>query len=99
MSKKLSGQYTIQENNTAEHVAGIDDINAPSVTVHAPSGNGSAVYIGNDGDDSVDNSTGVRIPSGGNRGIAMGKVVDGSSAAKVYVYGSAGDTIRFVAST
>lgn len=99
MSKKLSGQYTIQTNNTAEHVAGIDDINAPSVIVHAPSGNASAVWIGNDGADSVDDSTGVGIPSGGSRGIAMGKVVDGASSAKVYVYGSAGDTIRFVAST
>lgn len=97
MARQISGQYEIQSTDTAEEIP-IQGINSPAVTIFAPNGNSGPVWIGNDGTDSVDDTTGYRLPSSNEQIVAVGKLLDGAEQAKLFVYGNSGDTVRFIAS-
>jgi hypothetical protein len=93
MARQLSGQYTIQNNNQSEGAIDKKDPSGDIVRVYNAGSN--VMHIGNGGSDSVDNTNGYELPSGDTVAIRIDDPLNGGRSS-VFVYGTSGDTLKWI---
>ena len=93
MPRAISGQYTIQSDNTAEKVVGGDSIGGSVIRVRNIGSN--PIYVGNNGSNDVDDTNGYKIDSGSETTIRLDDVLEGGPV-DLYVYGTSGDTLAYL---
>ena len=98
MSKLVSTQYQISATDTPEEITEAQKIDSPSVIVEAKSDNSADIYIGNDGSDSVDDTTGFPLSPGDQVEVGLGTIIDGPKSAKLFIYGASGNAVSIIAS-
>jgi len=93
MGRQISGQYTISSDNTSEKAIDGTEINGSVARVKNVGDN--VMYIGNDGSDDVDNTTGFQLASGGQTTVRLDDTLEGGEI-DLHVYGTSTDSLTFI---
>jgi hypothetical protein len=93
-TRRLSGTHTISTTDSAELAVDASEISADIVRLQNEGS--SPVHVGNDGGDTVDNTTGYKIPAGESVAVRLDHEVKGRRA-DLYAYGTSGDKLSYMA--
>jgi hypothetical protein len=92
--RRLSGQHTISTTDTSELAVDAGEISADIVRVLNTGQN--SMRVGNDGTGAVSDATGYKLGAGESVAVRVDHDVKGQRA-DLYVYGTQGDTLEYIA--
>jgi hypothetical protein len=93
-TRRLSGTHQISTTDSAELAVDAGEISADIVRIFNEGDN--PCYVGNDGSDTVDDTTGYKIPAGESVAVRLDHEVKGRRA-DLYAYGTSGDKLSYMA--
>lgn len=93
-TRRLSGTHTISTTDSAELAVDASEISADTVRILNEGSN--HVHVGNDGADTVDDTTGYKLDAGESVAVRIDHRVKGDRA-DVYCYGPSGAKLSYVA--
>jgi hypothetical protein len=93
MARQLSGQYTISTSDTSEKA--VDGYTVDGNVIRVKNAGNHKMYIGNDGTDAVDDTTGYLLLAKESVEIRLDDQRHGGTR-DLYVYGTAGDSLHYI---